>query len=348
MLNGEPAASNGQLSAGAVPAPPLPPDLVAAHDATSAGGTVAVGDGPRPAETSSDAAPGKPPAVHVEDHFKRLGGLRDGLLVFGGAVYVVGRLVWAYQAQRFNLGIIPVEQSQYFMAGFVPMLIAVLVWFGVLGIKLFLEIIGRLYVPNASRRRRIVQRCVAVGYAVLGAVCLLLWVGEYCWTGRHYVPPNSLPYAASLLTITCVFMAGLPLLVRVRGNQATEKMQFDRFEWAMAALSPILVGALSVSLYGGLVYSWLPQEYGGALPRVAYLDLDRSKLSPDTLSGLLPPKELQSKNPIARTVLLDVFFTSKDTLLVKPYRKWHDNQTYEIQGGSVLGRTWADPARFRP
>ena len=67
------------------------------------------------------------------------------------------------------------------------MAIAVLVWFGVMGIKSSLESIGRLYVPNASRRRRIVQRAVTAGHAA-GVAGLLLWAGQYFRKSRHDVP----------------------------------------------------------------------------------------------------------------------------------------------------------------
>ena len=354
MSQSEQAASNGQASAGDKSDSSSPLTLKEASnadsisDTASAEGAAFIGKEPASAEASADAATAKPPAARIEDHFKRLGGLRDGMLVFGGAVYVAGRVLWACYTQRFNLGIVPAEQSQYFVAGFVPTLIAGLAWFGTLGIKSSLESVGKFYRVDVSRRRRIVQKLFSASYAVASMIFLILWLGEYFWTGRHYVSRSSLPYALSLLAVTGVFTAGLPLFMRVRSNEATEKMQFDRFEWTLTALYPILVGILLVSVYGGFVYPILPQEYGGARPRMAYLDLDRSKLSVDTLGYLLPPKEVQAKSPTVRTVLLDVFFASKDTLLVKPRLNHHNNRTYEIPGGSVLGRTWVDPADLRP
>ena len=283
-----------------------------------------------------------------EDVFKRLGGLRDGLLVSGGVVYVLGRTVWAYQSQRFNQGIISVDQSQYFVAGFVPAVILALVWFGVRGIRSFLEVVARWYVPSASLRKRILRKVLAYCYIAADLFCGCLWAGNYLWTHRHFFPQTSFLYTVLLITFSCIFMTGLPLLLRVRGNQGVEKMQFDYSDRVIMGVYPVIVGIISIVFYGGLVYPQLPQEYGGARPRVAYLDLDRSKLSPDTLEELSPSSAIQLKNATVRTVLLDVFFASKDTLLVKPYRRWHDNRTYEIPGSSVLGRTWADPAKLRP
>lgn len=288
------------------------------------------------------------PSPRLEDSFKRLGGLRDGLLVCGGIVYLLGRLIWAYEAQRFNLGIVPVEQSQYFVAGFVPAVILALVAFGIYGTKACLQIIGKLYVPDISRRRRLLKKILTGCYGIDAAVSLALWAGKYLWPNRHYLSPTSLSYTLSLVTVSCIFLAGLPLLVRVRNSQSISKMQFDYSDWMMTALYPIFIGVIAIYIYGGVVYPQLPQEYSGALPRVAYLDLDRTKVSPDTLSSLVPPEAMKSKKPILRTVLLDVFFTSKDLLLVKPFRNWRDNRTYELAGNSVLNRTWADPAKFRP
>ena len=349
MLTDEQATSNGQSFIEAAPYIPLcQPSVLNSPIASPDPIPETIPASEEPLATDADTDVILTPDPPFEDIFKRLGGLRDGLLVSGGVVYLLGRLVWAFQSQCFNQGIVSVDQSQYFVAGFVPAVILALVWSAVQGVKSFLQILGKLYVPNASRRRRIFQKTLAACYIAAIVICGFLWAGNYLWTHRYFFPPISLLYTFSLVIFSCIVMAGLPLLARLHGNQVTEKMQFDHSDWLILAIYPVIVGVISIIFYGGLIYPQLSQEFGGALPRVAYLDLDRAKLSPDTLKELIPPSAMQAKSPTVRTVLLDVFFAGKDTLLVKPYRKWPDNRTYEVPGSSVLGRTWADPAKFRP
>jgi hypothetical protein len=54
---------------------------------------------------------------------EKIGKLRDGLLVAGGLLYVLGYAVWSLNAWRQGLGILPALESQYLVAGIVPALI---------------------------------------------------------------------------------------------------------------------------------------------------------------------------------------------------------------------------------
>ncbi len=62
------------------------------------------------------------------DRLTALGTIRDGILVSGAIFYAAGYLVWSSHAWRNNMGILPVLDFQYFVAGFVPVLIVTLAY----------------------------------------------------------------------------------------------------------------------------------------------------------------------------------------------------------------------------
>ncbi len=54
---------------------------------------------------------------------KHLGSLRDGVLVGVALVYGAGYAVWSLHAWRFNMGVLPALDFQYFVAGLIPVMI---------------------------------------------------------------------------------------------------------------------------------------------------------------------------------------------------------------------------------
>src|SRR5687768_7347637 len=64
----------------------------------------------------------------VTDRLTRLGRARDGLLVGATALYALGYAVWALHAARNGLGLLPVLQVQYLVAG-LPVATVLVAWF---------------------------------------------------------------------------------------------------------------------------------------------------------------------------------------------------------------------------
>lgn len=54
---------------------------------------------------------------------KGLGDLRDGILVSIGLIYALGYLIWSFSAWRNNLGMLPLLEPQYLLAGSIPFVI---------------------------------------------------------------------------------------------------------------------------------------------------------------------------------------------------------------------------------
>lgn len=56
----------------------------------------------------------------------RIGKIKDGILTISVILYVLGYIVWSINASLCHLGNLPAVQSQYFAAGVVPFVVAVL------------------------------------------------------------------------------------------------------------------------------------------------------------------------------------------------------------------------------
>ena len=75
-------------------------------------------------ERLSGIQPPAPPAPKSKlELFKRLGEIRDSLLVLASALYFLGYLSWAFYAWEHKLGLLPVLDAQYFAAGVFPAVI---------------------------------------------------------------------------------------------------------------------------------------------------------------------------------------------------------------------------------
>src|SRR4051812_14103708 len=82
---------------------------------------------------------------------KRVGTLRDGLLVLSGILYFLGYATWSLNAWRNKLGLLPAIESQYFIAGIVPALVIFVTYLLVrIGISFFFKVQIRLesYILN--------------------------------------------------------------------------------------------------------------------------------------------------------------------------------------------------------
>ena len=73
--------------------------------------------------------------VPGESGLKRLGEVRDGLLVAASLLYTLGYLVRSFNAWQYKLGLLPAVQSQYFVAGLVPALITGFVYLSIRALR---------------------------------------------------------------------------------------------------------------------------------------------------------------------------------------------------------------------
>jgi hypothetical protein len=74
----------------------------------------------------------------TSQHLKSVAGLRDGLLVTASILYVVGYMVWSFNALQNHLGLLPALDPQYFVAGLIPVVIILMAYSGGTYFKRFL------------------------------------------------------------------------------------------------------------------------------------------------------------------------------------------------------------------
>jgi hypothetical protein len=108
-------------------------------------------------------------------------------------------------------------------------------------------------------------------------------------------------------------------------------------------LLPILAAGVGIYFYVNTMFLLIPQEYGGAKPRLGTLDIVRDSLSKDTLGELLPSIPGKNDNKIMRTKKMAVFFSGKDFLLIGPEKDSPSAQRrIELSKSSVKAINWSN------
>jgi hypothetical protein len=90
------------------------------------------------------------------------------------------------------------------------------------------------------------------------------------------------------------------------------------------------------------IYPVLPQELGGVKPKCAFLDIEKNKLSSETLDAIIPTSLTTQDGPIVRSVKVDVYYSGGGALLIKPNHTQQERSstTYEIQKSAIQVITW--------
>jgi hypothetical protein len=73
-----------------------------------------------------------------DEQLKLITALRDGMFVVVPLLYVVGYLVWSFNAWQNHLGLLPALDPQYFVAGLAPVIIVLIAYLGGTYLKRFL------------------------------------------------------------------------------------------------------------------------------------------------------------------------------------------------------------------
>ena len=279
--------------------------------------------------------------TRLSDWLERVGKSRDGILVIGGALYILGYAVWSVNAYIKGLGLLPAFESQYFIAGTVPFLIFFLVyrlirfsWARQAKIPWWLNIWEtRKWWKNIVA---LLPGVVAVGSAILGKGS----AAKY-FAGRGTLIGGIVASIAGLLVILAIFSIDFsspdPLKLRAA---ATETKWKQRILVGVRLLIIVAAGVVALYFYIGLIYSKLPQSLGGVRPRCAHLDVQETGVSKDTLRAILPPDvalpteahrtppltnantttvTATAEREIIRSDKLEVLFSGGDYLLIRSH-----------------------------
>lgn len=258
----------------------------------------------------------------VSAWFRSIGEWRDGILVFGGATYGLGYLVWSIHAKNENLGLLPALEPQYLAAGVIPML---LIWLAYLGFRGAIQFPGTV----AKWRDRQAGKWPAV-LRGLGLACFVTEFGVVVWIDhwqrqRHLTRLSTTLQFVVVLSQTLLFPTGVSLwFVYPSGEQKQTSRWADRLQSAFLRgytkfVTFICVAAFLSSfavIYVLVLYPAVPQEFGGVRPRCAFIDVAKDQVSGATRKEILPyPAE--STGNVAQSYRMTVYFSGSDFMLAR-------------------------------
>jgi len=263
--------------------------------------------------------------------FKHVGKSRDGLLVVGGALYILGYIVWSINAFINKLGLLPAFESQYFIAGIVPL---VIIFLAVLLMRISWNknphLPSWLNIWKGKWWKTILQLLFPVAVSVVNSKPTT-FVGRY-FTGHRNLIGGILAGIVVVFVILALFSfdpsSDAPKL-EADQNGTSKKRVRALARFAILSLVITVSGAGALYFCVGLLYSKLPQPLGGVRPRCAYLDVDNDGLSKNTLRAILPaanPTPFPTPSPpatpttapnIVRSEKVDVLFSGSDYILIR-------------------------------
>lgn len=233
---------------------------------------------------------------------RRLGSVRDGLLVVGTLAYAAGYGSWSYYAWSNRLGPLPAVDAQYFLAG-VPALVAVLAAVRIARtlVKFYVFMYPRWRTSQSKRLTRLTE---------LGSWLVTLIVIAYL---IRYRLADILAQKFTLLDIAVVIVATLTALL-MRGPLPADEPNIYPFESWLLYFFTIAFAFAGALFYLRVAYPRIPQVFGGAAPRAARLDISHSSLSVEAMKRLGCVTGL-TQQPISSAPLW-VYYSGSDTMLV--------------------------------
>lgn len=269
---------------------------------------------------------------------KNLGGLRDGLLVLVSLVYVLGFSVWSVVAWINNLGALPVLDAQYFTAGLPPFMAAVSVGALIhLSRRVLLEIWPR-WLSSLSLKNQLLI------HALLGGVALVILVALL---GAEWLQttPSDIGFAGGFLAVFFIGLLQQPIVLLTRWldflvdrgslSQEAAKELRTHWGWKFIVRRPSLsnlyllfaaLGAAGIFYWTSVLYLKVPQEFGGAEPRCAQLDVVWSDLSPETRQNLPVASPSNEEQMVVGTKEVMIYFVGGESIMMR---------TREMGGASI-------------
>lgn len=248
------------------------------------------------------------------DSLARLGQLRDGIFIGGGALYVLGYILWSAHALDEGLGLLPALEPQYLLAG--SLLAVILLVAAVLGIAI------RRLVDLAFRWRNDDRR--PGWFRFVGGV--MVWAFSFApiaagvglWSAADTGIDSLLFYGLASLGVV------LWMLVEWLAPRFTKR--YDVSFYAVSISATFAFGAIPFLVK--VVYPNVPQEIGGVKPRCGYVEMARADASPSLARELFVSN--QSGSTIARSRKLLIFFSGGDAYIVRA-RNLRGAHTYELR-----------------
>lgn len=284
----------------------------------------------------------------VHSQTQSLSGVRDLLLVVGGACYAVGYLVWSVNAWHRNLGLLPALRVQYLIAGAIPMLLVAALQGAYSGLFRLRDRLARWLEPGVG-----VKRYAPMTFMLLSFVFSSVFVIRV----RPWADEPVIERIAGM-EIALVVASVVVLIVGVSRRLAVPYSVLLGVTWAV----------VGISWFTLVAYPGIPQELGGVHPRRAVIYLSPAdRVALEVLAaleqeGTSGSAEIRSDGPdpegegalprttqpepgrplIATPIDVDVYFADSNILLVKPVGEERSfrSPTYEIRRQGVAAISW--------
>lgn len=280
----------------------------------------------------------------VGDWLKIAGELRDGFLVIAAVCYSFGYIVWAITAYRNDLGLLPALDFQYFVAGVPPLLVFLGLYYIVVGGK-WLQKMAQDWLVSPATRGKLFLSLAMVGLAAISFILILVNVSEW-FKAAFPKLGHSTWFVLSLVLIIIISGLFFPAAEQLPHepkqadprNVSVSKRATAAFSEGVLALGPVFIGWLWLMrlIYIGIVllvigavaltfatdlHQKIPQEFGGARPRSACLDVIKAQISGETIAGILPVDASKSSEPVVRSLRVEVLFSGSDVMVVRSEKK---------------------------
>ena len=276
---------------------------------------------------------------HIGTWLKVAKRFRDGFLVTAGVFYLFGYIVWAINAHRNDMGLLPALEFQYFIAGIAPVLIVLSLYFAVVGIKRLRDKMSVWFDEDVTGWKLYLSWLMFI----LGAVAVIHILAndaEWFKTGFPGVARRKWLIIISALMIMASYLFLRPVESNLgRFINTTQESPDHPLRDFVRAIISLPVGLLvvllrwvakdyfylllfSLPILAFIIFVWelypkIPQEFGGARPRHACLDVAREQISNETVEGIMPVDAGKSNTPIVRSPRVEILFSGSDVMLVK-------------------------------
>jgi hypothetical protein len=255
---------------------------------------------------------------------------RSELFILSTGVYCIGYVIWSIHAVINNLGLLPVLDTQYFVTGFWPSLILFIIY------KVHnnsLSISRRLFLffnrPNSSKKRKFIigfLKIAVLSFTFMGHNLIEIIFSE---TDIYWQITNSYIFLMPLAIY--VFLHIIP----------ENKDNSPKFGKGNSVLINITL-ITSLIWYPFWFFPYLPQNFGGLKPRCVYLDLNKQKLSIETLKILAPHDTSLTSSGTIRTKQLSVLYSNSHRFLINATGAKQPTSIIEIEIGTINSIEWLE------
>lgn len=231
-----------------------------------------------------------------------IGNLRDTFLVGVGTIYLLGYIIWSLTAYSLDLGLLPVLESQYLMAGVIPALILGAFSLLLINLPKINKCLIVFFSPDrvilGLRFNRIARTAMRVVFlfGIFVLVFLALDFTPYFDIDRIIVAGwrwniwfSWIILIVTIIIVLFAFLSAPYLIVNRHGFRHRMIRILPSLQILYIALYAV-VGAL---LLYGLYFNNLPQEFGGIGSRCAYIDFSSGDVSNHTLRALASESEIR-------------------------------------------------------